>query len=113
MYKPNTIYCDEDAQTGYVKFHSRVSSCDVIMSTQYNNKKAFTLPLVPTSSTSNVNSVQDEVNYMTEDGIQTICHQQLCDTHNISNLHHYLDGIPKIKNPTNIDKCDTCLTCKM
>eukprot|EP00957_Ditylum_brightwellii_P055930 4237964-Ditylum_brightwellii.AAC.1 len=32
----------------------------------------------------------DDVNYMTED-----------------------DGIPKIKNPTNIDKYDTCLTCKM
>eukprot|EP00957_Ditylum_brightwellii_P069674 5291588-Ditylum_brightwellii.AAC.1 len=23
LYKPTTIYCDEDAQTGYVKFHSR------------------------------------------------------------------------------------------
>eukprot|EP00957_Ditylum_brightwellii_P088728 6756840-Ditylum_brightwellii.AAC.1 len=22
LYKSNTIYCDEDAQTGYVKFHS-------------------------------------------------------------------------------------------
>eukprot|EP00957_Ditylum_brightwellii_P125888 9596488-Ditylum_brightwellii.AAC.1 len=53
LCKSNTIYCDEDAQTGYVPFYSRVSSCDVVMNTQYNNKKAFTLPLVPTNSTSN------------------------------------------------------------
>eukprot|EP00957_Ditylum_brightwellii_P108407 8270088-Ditylum_brightwellii.AAC.1 len=24
LYKSNTIYCDEDAQTGYIKSHSRV-----------------------------------------------------------------------------------------
>eukprot|EP00957_Ditylum_brightwellii_P073726 5602411-Ditylum_brightwellii.AAC.1 len=83
------------------------------MSTQYNNKKVFTLPLVPTNSTSNVNSDQDEVNYMTEDGLQTIWHQRLFHTHNVSNLHHYVDDIPKIKNTTDVDKCDTCLTCKM
>eukprot|EP00957_Ditylum_brightwellii_P211231 15365923-Ditylum_brightwellii.AAC.1 len=113
LYKSNIIYCDEDAQTGYVKFHIRVSSCDIVMNTQYINKKTFMLPLVPTNSSSNVNSVQDEINYMTEDGLQTIWHQHLCHTHNVSNLHHYVDGIPKIKNPTDIDKCDTCLTCKM
>eukprot|EP00957_Ditylum_brightwellii_P010272 776600-Ditylum_brightwellii.AAC.1 len=44
-YKSNTIFCDEDEQSGYVKFHGRISSCDVIMNSKYHNKKAFTLPL--------------------------------------------------------------------
>eukprot|EP00957_Ditylum_brightwellii_P016912 1275571-Ditylum_brightwellii.AAC.1 len=30
LYKANTIYCDEEDQLGYVKYHGRVSSCDVI-----------------------------------------------------------------------------------
>eukprot|EP00957_Ditylum_brightwellii_P137614 10491252-Ditylum_brightwellii.AAC.1 len=29
LYKANTIYCDEEEQSGYVKYHGRVSSCDV------------------------------------------------------------------------------------
>eukprot|EP00957_Ditylum_brightwellii_P001240 97141-Ditylum_brightwellii.AAC.1 len=100
---------------GEVVYHQkefRVSRCDIIMNTQCNNKKAFVLPLIPTSSTSNVNSVQDKVDYMTEDRLQTIWHQRLWHTHTVSNLHHYVDGMPKNKNPTDIDKCDTCLTCK-
>eukprot|EP00957_Ditylum_brightwellii_P141229 10760262-Ditylum_brightwellii.AAC.1 len=60
LYKSNTIYCNEDEQTGYIKFHSRVSSCDVIMNRKYNNKKALTLPLVPTSSASGIDVIQDE-----------------------------------------------------
>eukprot|EP00957_Ditylum_brightwellii_P205334 15343407-Ditylum_brightwellii.AAC.1 len=66
LYESNTIYCDEDEQTGCVPFHSTVSNCDVIMNTQFHNKKAFTLPLVPTSSTTNEDTLQEEINYMTD-----------------------------------------------
>eukprot|EP00957_Ditylum_brightwellii_P182493 13901782-Ditylum_brightwellii.AAC.1 len=113
LYKASTIYCDEDGQSGYVKYHGRVSNCDVVMNTKYNNKKAVTLPLVPTGSNDGNDQNNNEVNYMTEDGLRTIWHQQLCHAHNVLNLHHCVDMIPKTKNPTDIDKCDTCLTCKM
>eukprot|EP00957_Ditylum_brightwellii_P002262 174189-Ditylum_brightwellii.AAC.1 len=83
------------------------------MNTKYHNKKAFTLPLVPIRSKDSIDQNNDEVNYTTEDGLRTIWHQGLCHTHNVSNLHHFVDGIPKVKNPTDIGKCDTCLTCKI
>eukprot|EP00957_Ditylum_brightwellii_P126013 9607254-Ditylum_brightwellii.AAC.1 len=81
LYKANTIYYDEEDQLGYVKYHGRVSSCDVIINTNYHNKKAFTLTLVPIKTNNGIEQNDDEVNYMTED-----------------------DGILKIKNLTDIDK---------
>eukprot|EP00957_Ditylum_brightwellii_P114009 8692848-Ditylum_brightwellii.AAC.1 len=113
LYKANTIYCDAEEKLGYVKYHGRVSSFDVGLYTKYHNKKAFTLPLVPISFNDGTDQNNDEVNYMTEDGLRRIWHQQLCHTHNVSNLHHFVDGVPKIKNPSDIDKCDTYLICKM
>eukprot|EP00957_Ditylum_brightwellii_P147884 11260851-Ditylum_brightwellii.AAC.1 len=77
---PRTIISPGDVVHCHKKF--RVSNCDNIMNTQSNNKKAFTLTLVFTSSTSNMNTVQDEVNYMTDDGLQKNWHQLLCHTHN-------------------------------
>eukprot|EP00957_Ditylum_brightwellii_P164928 12557640-Ditylum_brightwellii.AAC.1 len=29
LYKANTIYCDKEEQSGHVKYHGRLSSCDV------------------------------------------------------------------------------------
>eukprot|EP00957_Ditylum_brightwellii_P005178 395190-Ditylum_brightwellii.AAC.1 len=55
------------------------------MNTNCHNKKAFTLPLVPIGTNNGIEQNDDEVNYMTED-----------------------DGIPKIKNSTDIDKCAKC-----
>eukprot|EP00957_Ditylum_brightwellii_P200017 15247790-Ditylum_brightwellii.AAC.1 len=83
------------------------------MTTKYINQKAFTLSLVPTNSATGLGIEAYKVNYMTEDGHRTLWHQKLYHTHNVSNLHHYVDGIPKIKNHNIIDKCNICLSYKM
>eukprot|EP00957_Ditylum_brightwellii_P117273 8943843-Ditylum_brightwellii.AAC.1 len=72
LYKANIIYCNEEDQTGYVKYHGRISSCDVIMNINYHNKKACTLPLVPIRANNCIEQNDDEVNYMTEDGLKTL-----------------------------------------
>eukprot|EP00957_Ditylum_brightwellii_P206372 15348088-Ditylum_brightwellii.AAC.1 len=67
LNKYNAIFCNKDEQSGCVNFHGRVSSYNVIMNTKHHNKKASTLPLVPTSSTSGIKEMQDKVHYMKED----------------------------------------------
>eukprot|EP00957_Ditylum_brightwellii_P004753 361561-Ditylum_brightwellii.AAC.1 len=73
LYKANTIYCDKEEQSGYVKFHDRASSYDVVMNTKYHNKKEFTLPLVPIGSNDGIDQ-NNEVNYMIKDGLRTTWH---------------------------------------
>eukprot|EP00957_Ditylum_brightwellii_P096394 7340664-Ditylum_brightwellii.AAC.1 len=60
LYKANTVNCDEEDKLGYVKYHGRDSSCDVIMNANYHNKKAFTLPLVPIRTNNDIEQIDDE-----------------------------------------------------
>ena len=57
------------------------------MNTNYHNKKAFTLPLVPIGTNNGIEQNDDEVNSMTQDGWRMLWHHPLCHTHNVLNLY--------------------------
>ena len=81
LYNANTICSDEEDQSRYVKYQGRGSSCDVIMNTNYHNKKAFTLPLVPIGTNNGIEQNDDEVNSMTQDGWRMLWHQPSIMSH--------------------------------
>jgi hypothetical protein len=56
-----------------------------------------------------------QIRYLSERATRVLWHQRLRHVHmrRLSGLHKYVDGIPSIKLPQDIEGCDTCWTCKL
>jgi hypothetical protein len=112
-YTLHTIYSNNNTQHGNVHFHARVKTDNIRLETSNKNKKAFSLPHIPVETSQDNHTETEDVNHLTKNVRRILWHQSLCHIHNYHQAHKYADDIPLMSTPNEVEKCNTCLTCKM
>jgi hypothetical protein len=110
-YSGYSEFSDTDTGEGYLKLHGRIQGDDFYLKTQAEGNLSYTYPLIAPGEDG-----QDEtVNQLSADAAYELWHQRLCHLHGrgVADLSSKVDGMPKIKRPSDLHKCDSCISCNM
>jgi hypothetical protein len=110
-----TAYKNFSKATGHSTLHSIIAGHDVVFPGILIRNLLFTAPLVSCANSTTDDAMVSQILYLSECATRVLLHQRLRHVHIrcLSGLHKYVDCIPAIKLPQDIEGCDTCWTCKL
>jgi hypothetical protein len=110
-----TAYKNFSKATGHTTLHSIVAGHDLVFSGILIRTSLFTEPLVSCVTSITDDTMVPQIRYLSERATRVLWHQRLRHIYmrRLSGLHKYVDDIPAIKLPPDIEGCDTCWTCKL
>ena len=113
-FSGHTIFSSDETNRGYLKFHGRNPSDDVIIDTTYHNKKSFTGALTLPPCNKSIASDNELIAALTEEATGILWHHRLNHEHRrkVSDAHKYVDGVPAIKHPYDCQGCPICMATK-
>jgi hypothetical protein len=110
-----TAYKNFSKATGHITLHSIIAGHDIVFPGILIRTSLFTAPLVSYANSTTDDEMVSQIRYLSERASRVLWHQRLRHVHmrRLSGLYKYVDGIPVIKIPQDIEGCDTCWTCKL
>jgi hypothetical protein len=110
-----TAYKNFATGRGHAALHAIASGSYVVIPGKLLRTSLYTEPLVIFSPVITDDTTTPQIRYLSERATRVLWHQRLPHVHmrRLAGPHLHFHGIPPIQLPPDVERCDTCWSCKL